>query len=234
MEGLPGDSPQQSDLHVKPEEVATKLVAQEAAIKREKGMSVDSDIVLFTRSQRKSQARRHRNGRRNEKDTESDSDSSDGKSGRNAARKDSRECYECHEIGHIARFCPKKRPAETTDIKERSAETTDTAAMATTIEHYFMTTAGPVSSQASDWFVDGGCTAHICGERKQFIRYTEFGKSEEREISDFAGRVAGKAIGYGDVRLRLRQPGRRRTSKIVVVRRVLHIEGARKDRKSVV
>ena len=79
----------------------------------------------------------------------------------------------------------------------------------------------------SDWFVDGGCTAHICGELKQFIRYTEFRKSEEREISDFTGRAAGKAIGYGDVRLRLRQPGRRRTSKIVVVRRVLHIEGAR-------
>ena len=54
-----------------------------------------------------------------------------------------------------------------------------------------------------------------------------FGKSEEREISDFAGRVAGKAVGYGDVRLRLQQPGRRRTSKVVVVRNVLHVEGAR-------
>ena len=39
-----------SDLHVKPEEVATKLVAHEAAIKREKGMSADSGILLFTRS----------------------------------------------------------------------------------------------------------------------------------------------------------------------------------------
>ena len=75
--------------------------------------------------------------------------------------------------------------------------------------------------------MDGGCTAHICGERKQFIRYMGFGKSEEREISDFAGRVAGKAVGYGDVRLRLQQPGRRRTSKVVVVRNVLHVEGAR-------
>ena len=30
---------------------------------------------------------------------------------------------------------------------------------------------------------------HIYGERKQFIRYTEFGKSEEREISDFTSSV---------------------------------------------
>ena len=50
---------------------------------------------------------------------------------------------------------PKKRPAETTeikkrsvemtDIKKRSAGTTDTAAVVTTIEQYFMATAGPVS-----------------------------------------------------------------------------------------
>ena len=43
-----------SDLHVKLEEVVTKLVAQEAAIKRENGMSAGSDILLFTRSQRES------------------------------------------------------------------------------------------------------------------------------------------------------------------------------------
>ena len=136
------------DLHAKPEEVVTKLVAQEAAIKREKGMSADSDVLLFAKTQRKSQARKNR---KSEKDTESDSDSSDEKRGRNAARRDSRECYECHEIGHIARFCPKKRPAETADAKKRSAEATDTAAMATTIDDYWMATAGPVSSQTSDW-----------------------------------------------------------------------------------
>ena len=68
--------------------------------------------------------------------------------------------------------------------------------------------------------------AHICGERKQIVRYTEYGKSEEREISVFTGRVAGKAIGYGDVQLRIWQPSRQRTSKVVVVRNVLHVEGA--------
>ena len=99
------------------------------------------------------------------------------------------------------------------------------AAETTTIEHYFMATTGAAPLQASDWFVGGGCTMHICGERKHFIRYTEYRKSEEREISDFAGRVAGKAIGYDDIRLRLRQPGRR-TSKVAVVRNVLHVEGA--------
>ena len=53
---------------------------------------------------------------------------------------------------------------------------------------YFLATTGTVPLQSSDWFVGGGCTTHICGKRKQFVRYTEYGKSEEREISDFAGR----------------------------------------------
>ena len=121
------------DIHAKPEEVVTKLAVQEAAIKREKGMSADSDVLLFTKTQRKSQARKHRKGRSNEKDTESDSDSSDEKRGRNAARRDGMGCYERNEIGHIVRFCPKKRPAETTGVRGRSAGTTDTgtAAMAT-------------------------------------------------------------------------------------------------------
>ena len=94
-------------------------------------MSTDLDILLFTKSWRKPQARKHRKGRGNH--TELCSDPSDGKRARKP--KDSRECYECHEIGHI------------------------------------------------------------CGERKHFIRYTEYRKSEEREISDFAGRVAGKPSG---------------------------------------
>ena len=71
--------------------------------------------------------------------------------------------------------------------------------MASTIEHYFMAAAGPVSLQASDWFVGRGYMAHTCEDQKFFIRYTEYGKSEEREISDFTGRATGKAIGYGDV-----------------------------------
>jgi len=46
-----------------------------------------------------------------------------------------------------------------------------------------------------------------------------------RDIRDFAGRVAGKAIGYGDLRLRLQLPGYRRNHQDVV-RNVLHINGA--------
>jgi hypothetical protein len=68
-------------------------------------------------------------------------------------------------------------------------------------------------------------TSHICGDRQKFEWYTEYTNREEREIGNFAGRVAGKAIRYEDVRLRLRLPGGRHHIH-VVVRNVLHIEGA--------
>ena len=55
-------------------------------------------------------------------------------------------------------------------------------------------------------------------------KVTEYTKREEREIRDFAGRKAGKATGHGDVRLRLWLPGGRKHE--VVVRNVLHVEGA--------
>jgi hypothetical protein len=61
--------------------------------------------------------------------------------------------------------------------------------------------------------------------RSSFLVDSEYDKSEEREIRDFAGRFAGKAIGHSDVRLRLQLPGNRQVHE-VVVRNVLHVEGA--------
>jgi len=65
----------------------------------------------------------------------------------------------------------------------------------------------------------------MSGDRRNFERYTDYTTREEREIRDFAGRIAGKAIGYGDVQLRRPLPGYRRNHQ-VVARNVLHIEGA--------
>ena len=73
--------------------------------------------------------------------------------------------------------------------------------------------------------MDCATTSHVCGDRQEFIRYTQYAKRDEQEIHEFAGRVAGKAIGYGDVRLRFRLPGNRRNHE-VLGRNVFHIEGA--------
>jgi hypothetical protein len=59
-----------------------------------------------------------------------------------------------------------------------------------------------------------------------FKWYTEYTRRDGQEIHNFAGRVAGKAIGHGDVRLRLRLPGGRHRIHEVVVRNILHVERA--------
>jgi hypothetical protein len=97
----------------------------------------------------------------------------------------------------------------------------------TTIENYWVRDTGGKSAPSKEsWYLDCASTSHVCGDRRKFARYTGFTKKDEREIRDFAGRVAGKAIGHGDVRLSFRLPGGRDRINEVVVRDVLHVEGA--------
>jgi len=97
--------------------------------------------------------------------------------------------------------------------------------MTTSIENYWITGRNKESPSKECWYFDCVTTSHICGDRQEFVRYTQYAKSDERDIHNIGGRVAGKAIGYGDVRLRLRLPGYRQNHE-VVVRNVLHVEGA--------
>jgi hypothetical protein len=98
--------------------------------------------------------------------------------------------------------------------------------MTTSIEKCWMTVTNGKSPSKESWYLDCATTSHICGDRQRFERYTEYTKREEPEIRNFAGRIAGKAIGHGDVRLRLRLLGGRHRIHEVVVRNVLHVEGA--------
>ena len=124
-------------------------------------------------------------------------------------------------MGHIARYCPSTAPVE-------SGAPTATAAMTmttTSIENYWMTVTGR-SPEKDGWYLDCATTSNVCGDRGKFEQYTECTKRDGREIHHFAGRVAGKAIGHGHVRLRLRLPGGRQRIHEVVVSNVLHEEGA--------
>jgi hypothetical protein len=107
-----------------------------------------------------------------------------------------------------------------------TSATRDSAEMMTTIEHCSVTvTGGKIVPSKQCSYLDCASTSHICGDRRRFARYTEFTKKDERQIHDLAGRVEGKVIKQGDVRLRLRLPGYRRINE-VVVRDVLHVAGA--------
>jgi len=209
----------------KPEEIVTRMKAHEAWLQKDD----DSEVAaMFSKLRTKHKKRNSKHSRKSQKfrgsGSESDGSSSDNEkhASRRTNWRDTQECYRCHKKGHIARYCPSTALVE----REAPTETAAAAAAATTttsIENYWMTVTGR-SPEKEAWYLDCATTSHICGDQRKFERYTEYTKKEEQEIGDFAGRVAGKATGYGDVRVRLRLPGGQKHE--VVVRNVLHVEGA--------
>jgi hypothetical protein len=208
-------------LAAKPEEIVKKMKAHEARHQQEVDLE-SIELLALARTRTKSDKRRQTRKSRKSRDSGSESDGSSSENEKHASRRrDTQECYRCHKVGHIARYCPSTAPVE-------SGAPTETAAAAettTSIENYWMTVTNRESPSKESWYWDCATSSHVCGDRRKFERYTEYTKKDEREIRDIAGRVAGKAIGYGDVRSKLRLPGYRRNHE-VVVRNVLHIEGA--------
>jgi hypothetical protein len=232
MQGIPKDNnwrfftqlmyDQIDTLADKPEEVVPKMRAHEARLQKEDNLVV---AVMFSNLWTKSEKRKLKHTWMSRKtrgsSSESDDRSSDNKkhASRRTNWRNTQECYRCHMKGHIARYCPSTAPVE-------SAAPTETAAATTTsIKNYWMTVTNGKNPSKESWYLDCATTSHICGDRRKFERYTEYTQREELESCNLAGMIAGKAIGYGDVRLRLRLPGYRRNLE-VVVRNILHIEGA--------
>jgi len=206
----------------KPEEIVTKMKAHEARLQKDD----DSEVAaMFSKLRTKSEKRNSKHSRKS-RGSGSESDGSSSESEKHRHRH-TQECYRCHKIGHIARYCPGTAPLESRAPTETAAAAAAAATTTTTsIENYWMTVTNGKSPSKESWYLDCATTTHICGDRQKFERYTEYTKREERQIRDFAGSVGGKAIGHGDVRLRLRLPGGRHRIHEVVVRNVLHVEGA--------
>jgi len=206
------------------EEIVTKMKAHKARLQKDD----DSEVAaMFSKLRTNNEKRNSKHSRKSQKSrgsgSESDGSSSESEKHR---RRHTQECYRCHKVGHIARYCPGTAPVESGAPTETAAAAAATTMATTSIENYWMTVTNGESSSKESWYLDCATTTHICGDRRRFQRYTEYTKREEREIRDFVGSVAGKAIGHGDVWLRLRIPGGRHHIHEVVVRNVCHVEGA--------
>jgi hypothetical protein len=203
------------------DEIVTKMKAHEA--RQQQAVDLERIELLAqakTRTKSEKRSSKHSRKSRKSRDSGSESDSSSSESEKHR-RRHTQECYRCHQVGHIARYCPSTAPVESIAPTE-----TAPAMMTTSIENYWMTVTNGQSPSKESWYLDCATTTHICGDWRKFERYTEYTKRAEREIPEFARRVAGKTIGHGDVRLMLRLPGGRRIHE-VLVRNILHVEGAR-------
>jgi hypothetical protein len=212
-----------------PDEIVIKLVENEATIKHENGLG--QEAVLFAKGNTKGNSKGNAKGkgkskgRKSWKGDESEEDQGD--------RKSQPTCFYCHKEAHKVSNCPSMKCGDPPVMKNgtETAAKNDTITAASvseeTIENYWVTgTNGKSAPLKECWYLDCASTSHICGDRRKFARYTGFAKKDVWEIRDFAGTVAGKTIGQGDVRLRFRLPGGRDRINELVVRDVLHVEGA--------
>jgi len=200
-------------------EIVTKLVEKEAAIKRENGLA--SEALLFamkggTGGGNGGQAGRGgKSPRRDKRDNKGD----------NAGKeKDFRKWFHCHRRGHTTENCLSKQrgdPPKAADTAAKaSTEASATSTLMTSIENYWMVASSSASS--SDWFIVCGCTTHISGHRSMLITYTEYPPNTKKvkgynEVTTFAS-------GYGSVRLTCQLPdGNTHT---IILQEVVHLPGS--------
>jgi len=143
-----------------------------------------------------------------------------------------RPVFICHKEGHKIWNCQSMKRGEppvtkkSTETAAKAKDNTITTASVemTTIENYWVTDTGRITAPSKDsWYLNCASTTHLGGDHRKFVRYTEFTTMDKREIHNFAGRAAGKAVEQGGVQLKFRLPGNHEHE--VVVRDVLHVAG---------
>ena len=186
-------------ISMKPEDVVTKLLAQEAAIKRDKGLAPET--LLFAKKS---------------------STHGDGQESRRAWR--DKICFYCQKKGHVMDVCKSKKRGDPPAPKPETAAAVTPSADGShtmTIENYWM--AGDPSGHLSalDWVVDGGCTRHLCGRRELFVSYTPY-VTKQKKVRGFNGKE-WFAAGYGNVRLMARLPDGE--TAVIILQDAIHLPG---------
>jgi len=137
----------------KPEEIVTKMKAHEAWQQQEVDLE-SIELLALAKTQRKSEKQNSKQTRKSRKscDSGSESDGSCSKNEKHASHhrnwKDTQECYTYHQVGQIARYCPRTASVESRAPTETAAMTMKT----TSIENYWMTTTGRDALSKESWY----------------------------------------------------------------------------------
>jgi len=205
-----------------PDEIVTKLVEKEAAIKRENGLAPEA--LLFAKKGGKGgggnggkAGKGGRSPRRDKRD-----DKRDNKGDNDRKEKDFRKCFHCQRRWHTTENCLSKQrgdaPKDADTAAKASTETTST--LTTSIENHWMV--GSSSASSSDWFIDCGCTTHISSRRPMFITYTEY-PPNTKKVKGYNG-VTSFASGYGSAGLIYQLPDGR--TETIILQEVVHLPGS--------
>ncbi|KAJ0599629.1 putative RNA-directed DNA polymerase [Helianthus annuus] len=105
-------------------------------------------------------------------------------------------CFNCHKLGHTAKFCQQKDERERSDNvlihkEEEMDEQDDTMFMIFNMEE---------TVKSDCWYLDSGCSNHMTGNRECFTHLDESLKKEVRTGDDKRLEV----LGSGDVSITIR------------------------------
>ncbi|XP_076915955.1 uncharacterized protein LOC143575462 [Bidens hawaiensis] len=84
--------------------------------------------------------------------------------GRPAFNKETIECYKYHQLGHFAYECPDSEEANFAGFDENE----EVMLIADVEEKSFMTQSND-ESKNQFWFLDSGCSYHMCGVQEKFV-----------------------------------------------------------------
>jgi hypothetical protein len=201
-----------------PDEIVTKLVEQDAALKRENRLAAEA--LLFAKKGGGNGGKAGKGSRSPRRDKRDDK--RDNKDDRK--EKDFRKCFHCQRRLHTIENCLSKQrgdPPKSADTAAKpSNEASATLTLTTSIENNWMVARS--NALSSDWFIDCGCTTHISGRRSMFITYTAYSPNTKK-VKGYNG-VTSFALGYGSVRLIGQLPDGK--TETIILQEVVHLPGS--------
>ncbi|CAL2276538.1 unnamed protein product [Prunus armeniaca] len=108
--------------------------------------------------------------------------------GRGRFDKSTLECYNCHELGHFQWECPKRAR----DTKVNFAETGEEMLLMAYVD-------GIQAGRDHLWFLDSGCSNHMCGKRELFSQFDNNFREKVKLGNDMSLTVQGK----GNIRMEI-------------------------------
>jgi hypothetical protein len=112
--------------------------------------------------------------------------------GRQSFNKDTIECYKCHIMGHLSYECPEQKEANYAGFDEAE----EVMLMAQIDDKEISTSALMAHDGREDtctlWFLDSGCSNHMCGRREKFINLDTSCSHSVRLGNNTRLQVAGK------------------------------------------
>lgn len=170
----------------------------------------DGTSALVSRGTYENANRKYKGGRPSTKNYHGDKNNFTRERKSTSQRFDGK-CYNCDKFGHRAMDCRKKKrnDGKANQAQEEEKETTVALSALTS------------STNADEWYLDSGATAHMCGTRDYFDNLSE---TAARDIRT-AGKETVKAIGTGTITLNIEIDGKLKTLKLLDVLYVPDLRG---------